>query len=171
MRRILVLLALVLAGCASGPTPEEQAQIARIERQLSELYRPLAALLEESRLSVQDFLKKEGRQQTLPSDRPPTEAELRRWLEKAEGDLMPRNERMCVLIRSKRDLVEGGALPANWQALLDHWDGWKAQHEKWKKEGVEYPFHAPSPFPRLLEKEVRASIAALEARRDALKKG
>ena len=171
MTRTLVLVALVLAGCASGPSPEEQARIARIERQLSELYRPLAALLEESRLSVQDFLKKEGRQQTLPSDRPPTDEELRRWLQKAEGDLMPRNERMCVLIRSKRDLVEGGTLPANWQALLDHWDGWKAQHEKWKKEGVEYPFHAPSPFPRLLEKEVRASISALEARRDALKKG
>jgi hypothetical protein len=171
VKTILFILGLTLAGCASGPAPEQQAEIARIERQLSELYRPLATLLEESRLSVQDFLKKEGRQQTLPSDRPPTEDELRRWLAKAEGDLMPRNDRMCTLIRAKRDLVQGGELPKNWQALLDHWDGWKAQHEKWKKEGVEYPFHAPSPFPRLLEKEVKASIAELESRRDALKKG
>jgi hypothetical protein len=168
VRKTLILLSLTVAGCASGPTPEQQAEIARIDRQLAELYRPLAAMLEESRVSVQDFLKKEGRQQTLPSDRPPTDDEIRRWLAKAEGDLMPRNDRMCALIRAKRDLVEGGELPKNWQALLDHWDGWKEQHEKWKKEGVPYPFHAPSPFPRLLEKEVKASIAALEARREAL---
>jgi len=171
VRKTFSLLTLILAGCASGPTAEQQAEIAKIDQQLAELYRPLAGLLEESRLSVQDFLKQEGRQQTLPSDRPPTDDELRRWLEKAEGDLMPRNERMCVLIRSKKALVEGGSLPANWQALLDHWDGWKAQQEMWKKEKVPYPFHAPSPFPRLLEKEVKASIASLEARRDTLKKG
>jgi len=170
VRTALILLPLSLAACAAGPSAQQQAEAARIERQLAELYRPLAALVEESRLSVQDFMKKEGRQQVLPSDRPPTDDELKRWIAKFEGDLMPRNERMCALIRSKRDLVDGPELPASWQALLEHQDGWRAAHEKWKKEGVAYPFHAPTPFPRSLERELKASIAALEARRDALKK-
>src|SRR6185295_1472448 len=130
--------------------------------------RPLSALVEESRLSVQDFLKKEGRTQVLPSDREPTEAELQRWIEKAEKDLMPRNDRMCALIRAHPDLVDG-PMPKSWTALLEHQDGWKEAHTKWRKEGVAYPFHAPTPFPRLLEKELKASIASLEARRDALK--
>jgi hypothetical protein len=167
MRRTAILLATLAVGCASGPTPREQ--VARIERQLSELYRPLLALVEEGRLSYQDFVKKEGRQGALPSDRPPTDDELRRWLEKAEGDLMPRNERICALVRAKRDLVDG-PLPPSWQALLDHWDGWKEDHEKWKKEGVRYPFHARTPFPRSLERELKASIAEMEERRATLKK-
>jgi len=171
VRTTLILLTLTLAACSSGPSAPQQADAAKIDRQLTELYRPLAALVEESRLSVQDFMKKEGRQQVLPSDRPPTDDELKRWIAKFEGDLMPRNERMCALIRSKRDLVDGPELPASWQALLEHQDGWRAAHEKWTKEGVAYPFHAPTPFPRSLERELKASIAALEARRDALKKG
>jgi len=164
-----VLLAVFLAGCATAPAAESP-ELARVDRQLSELYRPLAALVEESRLSVQDFMKKEGRQQVLPSDREPTEDELRRWIEKFEKDLMPRNDRMCALIRAKKDLVDG-PLPASWQALLDHEDGWKSAHEKWKTEGVPYPFHAPTPFPRSLERELKASIAKLEERRASLRKG
>ena len=171
MRRMLVTLTLLAAGCASPPAPEEKAASARIERQLAELYRPLVALVAESRLSVQDFMKKEGRQQVLPSDREPTEEELKRWIEKFEGDLMPRNDRMCALIRSKRDLVDGPELPASWQALLDHEDGWKAAHEKWKTEGTPYPFHSPTPFPRSLERELKASIADLEQRLASRKRG
>lgn len=159
MRSLSILGLLILPGCATGP-----GEAARIEAQLAELYRPLVALVEESRLSVQDFMKKEGRKEVLPSDRPPTDEELKRWIAKAEGDLMPRNDRMCALIRAKRPLVDGPALPASWQALLDHEDGWRADHDKWKKEGVAYPFHARTPFPRLLEKELRADIQRLEAR-------
>ena len=68
MRRTAILSLILGAGCATAP-PAEQKELDRIERQLSELYRPLAAMVEESRLSVQDFLKKEGRTQILPSDR------------------------------------------------------------------------------------------------------
>jgi hypothetical protein len=169
MRKMLLLGLIVGAGCASGPAPESK-ELIRVEQQLSELYRPLHALVEESRLSVQDFMKKEGRQQVLPSDREPTEAELARWIEKFEGDLMPRNERMCALIRGKKDLVDG-EVPASWTALVEHQEAWRAAHEKWKKEGVKYPFHSPTPFPRSLERELKASITKLELRRDELRKG
>jgi len=162
MKRAL-LASILVAGCASGPTREESA---RIDRQLNELYRPLVALVEESRLARDAFLKKEGRQQPLPTDRTLTDEEMKRYLDQLEKNTFPRNERMCALIRSKTDLVEGGALPASWQALLDHQDGWREDHEKWRKEGVAYPFHARSAFPRSLERELRATIADLDRRRD-----
>lgn len=162
MRRA-ILASLILAGCSSGP-----AEANRIDRQLSELYRPLLALVEESRQSYLDFKKKEGRQELLPTDRPLTDEELKRYIDQIEKEMMPRNEKMCAIIRSKRDLAEGPE-PASWQALLDHQDGWREDHEKWRKDGVAYPFHARTSFPRSLERELRASIADLEGRRDRAK--
>ena len=157
-----ILVSLLIAGCASAPSADQT----RAGRQLDELYRPLLALVEESRLSYLEFKKKEGRQELLPTDRTLTDEELKRYLAHIEQDMFPRNEKMCALIRTKRDLLEGGALPPSWQALLDHQDGWREDHEKWRKEGVAYPFHARSGFPRSLERELRASIADLERRRD-----
>ena len=140
------------------------ADNSRIERQLNELYRPLLALVEESRLSYLDFKKREGREELLPTDRTLTDEEMKRYLEHIEKDMFPRNEKMCALIRSKRDLVDGPDLPASWKALLEHQEGWREDHTKWRKEGVAYPFHARTSFPRTLERELRASIAELERR-------
>ena len=167
MKRTL-LLTLILAGCSSGPSPESPER-ARIQRQLDELYRPLAAMVEESRLSYIDFKKKEGRQESLPTDRTLTDEEMKRWIDHIEKEIFPRNDRMCALIRSKRGLSEGPE-PASWQALLEHQDGWREDHQKWRKEGVAYPFHARTSFPRTLERELKASIAALEERKAALSK-
>jgi len=164
--RKTILASLLLAGCASGPTKQEQ--LTRIDRQLNELYRPLVALVEESRLSRDDFLRKEGRKETLPTDRTLTDEEMKRWIDEIEKVMFPRNERMCALIRAKRGLADGPE-PASWQALLNHQDGWREDHEKWRKEGVAYPFHARSGFPRSLERELKASIVALEERKAALK--
>jgi hypothetical protein len=170
--RILVagLLVLFGGGC-SGPDTAKQEELGRVERQLSELYRPLLALVAESRASVEDFMKtKLGRDWIFPFEKGREAEELKLWLEKAEGDLMPRNERMCALIRSKKDLVDGPDLPPSWKALLDHQDGWRAAHEKWKKDHVPYSWHAPSPFPKRLESELETTVQKLEKRRDGLKK-
>ena len=160
IRKAPILVGLILiAGCASGPTPEE---LARINRQLDELYRPLLALVEESRVSYLAFKKKEGREELLPTNRTLTDEELKRYLDQIEKDMMPRNEKMCALIKSKRDLVDGADLPASWKALIEHHEGWREDHEKWRKEGVAYPFHARTGFPRMLEKELREKIQELE---------
>lgn len=159
MRRTLLASLIVIAGCATEP-----AAASRTKRQLDELYRPLLALVEESRVSYLAFKKKEGREELLPTNRTLTDEELKRYVDQIEKDMMPRNEKMCALIRSKRDLVDGPDLPASWKALLEHHDGWREDHEKWRKEGVAYPFHARTGFPRTLEKELRASIAELEKR-------
>ena len=160
MRREALLAGLILiSGCASEP-----AGTSRTQRQLDELYRPLLALVEESRVSYLAFKKKEGREELLPTNRTLTDEEMKRYLDQIEKDMMPRNAKMCALIRSKRDLVDGPDLPESWKALLEHADGWREDHEKWRKEGVAYPFHARTSFPRTLEKDLRASIADLEKR-------
>jgi len=158
---------LVGGGCsAAGERTHEE--LVRVERQLKELYRPLLALVQESHLSVQDFMKTTlGRDWIFPLEK---EEEVKLWLAKAETDLMPRNERMCALIRSKQDLVDGPGLPPTWKALLEHQDGWRAVHEKWKKDQVPYPWHSPTPFPKRLESDLEAAIQKLEQRRDELKK-
>jgi hypothetical protein len=163
-----VVLTLMIAGCASGPSDKER-EAARIDRQLVELYRPLVALVEESRLAHVEFKKKEGRQEILPTDRTLTDEEMKRWIDQIEKVIFPRNEKMCALIRSKGDLAEGPE-PAGWKALLEHQDGWRADHDRWRKEGVAYPFHAQTGFPRSLERELKATIAALEERKAALGK-
>ena len=170
MKRALFLL--ILAGCASGPSPDlvRTAERFRIDRQLDELYRPLVALVEESRLAHVEFKKKEGRQEVLPTDRTLTDEEMKRWIDQIEKVIFPRNEKMCALIRSKKDLIEGGEMPKSWQELLVHQDGWRADHDKWRKEGVAYPFHAQTGFPRSLERELKATIAALEERKAGLAK-
>ena len=67
-----ILVSLLIAGCASAPSADQT----RAGRQLDELYRPLLALVEESRLSYLEFKKKEGRQELLPTDRTLTDEEI-----------------------------------------------------------------------------------------------
>jgi hypothetical protein len=153
------LMAGLLAGCAGEPAAPERP---RAERQLEELYRPLLALVVESRESVTGFLKVLGRDWIHPNEGELQGRERELWLEKAEKDLMPRNDRMCALVRAKRDLVDG-PLPETWQALLDHQDRWKADHAQWKKDGKPYGLRARNPFPRYLEAELRKDIERLEA--------
>src|ERR1043165_1852151 len=117
MRRRAAIAALILAaGCASEPS----ADPARVQRQLDELYRPLLALVEESRASYLAFKKKEGREELLPTNRTFTDDELKRYVDQIEKDMLPRNEKMLALIRSKRDLIDGPDLPASWKALIEH---------------------------------------------------
>jgi hypothetical protein len=165
MKKALAFL-ILLGGCSPAPTAPAgpDPEIARIDRQLGELYRPLLALVEESRRSAEDFLKVLGRDYVFPTDRPLTDAELKLWLDKAENDLMPRNEKMCALVRAKRDLIDPPE-PPSFEALLVHQDGWRALHEKWKKDGTAYAWHSPTAFPRALERDLKFGIKSLEARR------
>jgi len=168
MRKIAAIALMTALGCAGAPSAEEEM----IDRQLGELYRPLLALVLESRASVEKFMEtKLKREYIFPIDRDLQGEELKLWLEQAEGDTMPRNERMCALIRAKRDLVEGPDLPASFKQLLEHQDSWRAVHEKWKKEQVPYKsWKAPSPFPKQLQGELEDTIETLEKRRTALSK-
>ncbi|HZE98662.1 MAG TPA: hypothetical protein VE981_16665 [Planctomycetota bacterium] len=164
MRKARLILLSLAAGCA---TPSQDAERVRVDRQLNELYRPLLALVAESRVSVEDFMKTKLMRDWIF---PLKGDEVTLWLEKAEGELMPRNERMCALIREKRDLVDGPELPATFKALLEHQDSWRELHEKWRKDKTPYPWHSRTPFPRRLEPELEEYIKTLEQKKAALAK-
>jgi hypothetical protein len=145
MKRGVALALILAAGCAGGPTAEELERN-RIDRQLNELYRPLLSLVEESRKAIETFMEtKLHREYIFPTDRSLEGEELKLWLQQAEGDTMPRNERMCALIRAKRDLVDGPDLPPSFKALLEHQDAWRAVHAKWKQDRVPTPTGNPRP--------------------------
>jgi hypothetical protein len=166
-----VLAVLILAaGCGKAPTAAELERN-RIDRQLNELYRPLLALVLESRKSVEAFMEtKLHREYIFPTDRNLEGEELKLWLDQAEGDLMPRNERMCALVRAKRDLVDGPDLTPSLKALLEHQDAWRAVHAKWKQDRVPYNWKSPSPFPKGLQGDLEDAIEKLEKRRASLGK-
>jgi len=158
---IVVGISLMVLSGGCGAAPEKKGEAVRTERQLDELYRPLLKLVAESRVSVEEFMKTTlGRDWIFPLKGD----EVKLWLEKAEKDLLPRNERMCALIREKRDLVDGAELPATFKAMLEHQDSWRELHEKYKKDQVPYPWHSRTPFPRRLEPELEETILKLEQR-------
>lgn len=161
MRLAFAGILLGLAAC--GAPAEAPAPGSRTQRQLDELYRPLLALVQDSRRSIEAFLAELGREWIHPEEGELQGPEREKWLKKAEGDLMPRNERMCALIRRNQDLIDG-PMPASWKAFLDHQDGWRAAHEKWKKDALPYGLRAPKSFPRRLEDDLKVDIARLEAR-------
>ncbi len=169
MVRIVLLgtLALSALGCA-GPRPAEPspsaAELARVERQIEELYGPLLCLVEESRLAIEDVLFHLKRDYVFPTDGPLPEDELRFWLFRAENDLMPRNEEMVALIQAKGSLAEGGKLPPILAALVEHQASWRELHRRWKTEGVKYEWRSKSPFPRDLGAVLSREHAALKKR-------
>jgi hypothetical protein len=167
----IAMVLILAAGCSGAPTAE-QKEATRIDRQLSELYRPLLALVMESRASIEKFMEtKLKREYIFPTDHDLEGEELKLWLEQAEGDTMPRNERMCALIRAKRDLVDGPDLPASFTQLLEHQYRWREVHEKWKRDHVPYKaWKSPASFPKQLQGELEEAIEKLEKRRAGLPK-
>jgi len=144
-----------IAGCETAPSQQEAER-----KQQEQLYKPLLALVKESRASVEKFLEtKLKREYIHPTDRNLEGEELKMWLEQVEGDLMPRNEKMCALVRAHANPeLDGPDLTKQFKTLLAHQEGWSALHEKWKKDRVAYNWRAPSPFPRLLQRELEDKL-------------
>lgn len=150
-----LILLMGVGGCEAAPTKQE------VERkQQEQLYKPLLALVKESRASVEKFMQtKLQRDYIHPTNGNLEGEELKMWLEQVESDLMPRNERMCALVRAHANPeIDGADLTKQFKMLLTHQDGWRALHEKWQKEKVAYNWRAPSPFPRLLQRELEDKL-------------
>ncbi len=146
---------LLIAGCETAPSKQDLER-----KQAEQLYRPLLALVKESRASVEKFMQtKLHRDYIHPTEGNLQGEELKLWLEQVEGDLMPRNQRMCVLVRAHANPeIDGPDLTKQFKMLLAHQEGWSALHEKWKKDKVAYNWRAPSPFPRLLQRELEDKL-------------
>jgi hypothetical protein len=130
-----------------------EAQLKFVERQIEELYGPLAAALYEGRRTFLDLLDSLGRDHVFDKDRPLPPEELKTWLFWAESEFLPRNEQIKVLLKTKAHLVDGPAFPESYIFFLNHCNSWAVNHRRWKEEGTVYSWHSKINWPEQFENE------------------
>ncbi len=145
-----------------------EASLKHVERQLEELYGPVAFLLYEGRRTFIDLLDTLGRDFVFKEGEPLPEDELKTWLFWAEHSLIPKNEKIKQLLMSKTHLIEGSRFPDSYVAFLDHHNSWTINHERWKQDRVEYSWHSKINWPDSFGKEVLSTFESLKAKHAAL---
>ncbi|MGH9439302.1 MAG: hypothetical protein ACRD22_15755 [Terriglobia bacterium] len=145
-------------------TLKQTAALKHIERQLEELYGPLAFLILEGRQTFRELLASLGRNHVFVMDKPLPEDELKTWLFWVENDFLPRNERVKTLFSSKAHLVEGATIPESFLKFLDHHNSLQINHLRWQKEQIRYSWHSKVNWPKSFEEDVLASFRDLKVR-------
>jgi hypothetical protein len=141
-----------------------EAQLKYVERQIEELYGPLALLVYEGRRTWGDLLLALGRDHVFSGSSPLPEVELRTWLFWTEAEFLPRNEKIRSLLESKAHLVEGPEFPKSYVDFLDHCNSWAINHRRWKEQGVKYSWHSRINWPERFEEDVIETFQTLKSR-------
>ena len=147
---------------------QTEASLRYVERQLEELYGPLAALMYEGRQIFQELLDSLGRRYVFEGSRPLPPDELKTWLFWTETSFLPRNRQIRDLLTSKPHLVEGGEFPESYITFFLHESSWRIHHERWLKEQVRYGWHSTVNWPTEFEADVIKTFKALKARHSEL---
>ena len=145
-----------------------QAQLKFVERQIEELYGPLAASLYEGRRTFRDLLESLGRDYVFPESDELPEDELSTWLYWAETDFLPRNEYIKSLLKSKAHLIDGAEFPDAYVEFLDHCNSWAISHKRWLEQQVKYNWHSKVDWPDAFENQVIATFQTLKRRHSDL---
>jgi hypothetical protein len=141
-----------------------EAQLKFVERQIEELYGPLAALLYEGRRTFLDLLQSLGRNHVFDYDKSLSPDDLKTWLFWAESEFLPRNDQIKSLLKAKAHLVLGPRFPDSYVAFFDHCNSWAIHHRRWKEDGTEYSWRSKINFPAEFEHEVLATFQTLKSR-------
>ena len=130
------------------------AQLKYTERQLEELYGPLAFLLIEREQVFKDLLSALGRNYVFVEGQELAEDELKTWLFWVENSFLPSSKKIGDLLESKVHLIEGNRLPDSYKELVMHFSSWEIRHQRWKKEKVEYSWHSSVSYPQQFSVDV-----------------
>ncbi|WP_370968917.1 hypothetical protein [Amycolatopsis sp. cg9] len=144
------------------------ARLAHVEKQLEELYGPLAVLIYEGKASFRDLLTTLGRPHVFGADRPVPQKDLDLWLFWVDHDLMPRNAAVQQLLATKSHLIEEDDFPASFHQFVEHYNAWRVSHLRWKEEGVPYPWHSKTNWPDAFDDDVITTYRELLARHSRL---
>ncbi len=145
-----------------------EAQLKFVERQIEELYGPLAASIYEGRRTFLDLLDSLGRSFVFHGDHPLPPDELKTWLFWAESEFLPRNEKIKELLRSKAHLIVGPTFPESFITFLDHCNSWAINHRRWKEQQIEYSWHSKINWPNEFGDEVLMTFKELKYRHSEL---
>lgn len=172
----------VLSGYRERQKQRATASLKFIERQLEELYGPLAFLILEGKRSMQD-LREQVDRDVLPSNNISTSFEsltdkiqrekqsasvtkdekyLPLWIFWAENDFLPRNEKMKELLMNKTHLIDGDRMPESYLLFINHVDSWRLKHLRWLKERVPYSWHSKTLWPAEFDEEVLNTFEKLK---------
>ena len=138
------------------------------ERQLEELYGPLALLVIEGRRTIQDLRDAVGREHIFKGEPPLSEDERAAWLFWSDNDFIPRNEQIKSLLAAKTHLIESPSIPASFVAFLDHHNSWIVNHRRWQLEKVPYSWHSKIAWPKEFEADVLEAFERLKKRHSSL---
>ena len=138
------------------------AALAHIEKQLEELYGPLAFLVFEGRQTFEELLSSLGREYIFDAEDRISPEDLKLWLFWAENDFLPRNLRIKTLLSEKTHLLYGSKMTNSYIEFLNHHNSWMIRHLRWQKEGIEYSWHSKSNWPETFEEDVLFAFSELQ---------
>lgn len=134
---------------------QRQDRLARVNRQLSELYGPLFALVQSSLQIYNEFSRRHVR------DVPPTQEQKREYQLWYTTVFMPTNRRMYELVLSKADLLIEQDMPPVLLQLCAHVAGYEITARRW--ESGDYSEHlSVIPFPEVLVQYAQESFRSLK---------
>jgi hypothetical protein len=146
----------------------DEALLRFTERQLEELYGPLALLVIEGRRTIQDLKDAIGRQHIFRGQPPLSKEELATWLFWSDNDFIPRNQKIKDLLTAKTHLIDSTIIPPSFVAFLDHHNSWIVNHLRWQQDKTEYSWHSKIPWPQEFEKDVLVSFERVKQRHSSL---
>ncbi len=159
----------ILSGYRDRKKQILEASLRYIETQLKELYGPLAFLVMEGQRTFKDFLDSMGKEPDNSSTRhifsrekQLSEEELKNWLFWVENDFFPRDEKIKNLLMGKTHLIEGSKIPRSFILFLDHYNSWRINHLRWKKEGIKYSWHSKINYPIEFELDILSIFEKLK---------
>lgn len=140
-----------------------EARLKFIDKQLEELYGPLAFLVHEGENSFKSIFKTNRKKWvSLKGDDPIPKEQLELWIFWVENDFFPRNEKIKHLLMEKTHLIEGAKVPDSHLQFMEHYNTWKLDHLRWTEDGVDYPFISRVNFPDEFNDEVLETFSLLK---------
>ena len=137
-------------------------QLAHVEKQLSDLYGPLAFLIIEGNAFYRDLLTTLGREQVFQENSDLSSDEQSLWLFWVDNDFMPRNEAIQHLLSCNAHLIDNETIPASYEAFMDHYNSWRVTHLRWKEDQIKYSLHSKGDWPQEFNEDVQATFGRLK---------
>jgi len=132
---LLALFGYLFTWFSGRRSIQRQAQLDRINQQLSDLYGPLFALVESSDISWRAFRSRYQPNSRYFSDiTPPSEQDIEVWRLWMQTVFMPVNSQMVHIIQNNADLLIESEMPKCLLLLLAHVASFKAVVKKWESD-------------------------------------